>query len=659
MAWKGVSGQSVKARQEAVVLNRDATASGIYGRLKDLRRNLVQMRLAGLQGQSAKQYQKKLANLINEQDVIERKLAQQVKGYSSWRQSLQAGPEAIGAHLDDGSVLIELVKYRQFDFHAESDGWGKQRYAALVFKRPAKTIWHTDFTLAKNASRDNGVPLMIYFHAKWAAPSVKMEREMLGSAEVLETLKAGFVTLKIDIDKHKDLATRFGIKAIPSIVFMGADDTVKQKIQGAKDRKALLVELKRFSTDARMPAETPFVVLGEAAPIEASISAWRQTVAKGRPNPKIDTQIRQQIWEPLFKSLPPNTKKLFVAPDGQLALLPFEAIRLADGRYLVEEFQVSYLANGRDLVPRALKVAGAIGPAVIVSNPDYDDARLKNDSIAPQAKTKQIPQGQNRELNTWLAPFETLPGFAHETDAVAKVWRKARPNQALTILDGAAASEKNIENIVRPRLLYLITHGFFLPDLKSIYANVQNDDKKEMSETKQIAQNSARGITVAAQSVSTQRFRGLEQDPLLRSGLALSGVNRWRQRAVSGQNDGLLMAAEVQNLDLWGTELVVLSACETGLGKVEVGEGVMGLRRSFQQAGADTILASLWPVPDAETVDLMSRFFKTWLSGKTKPEALRSAQLALIAKLRKDPDKLRRLAPPKLWAGFVIHGRPN
>jgi CHAT domain-containing protein len=113
---------------------------------------------------------------------------------------------------------------------------------------------------------------------------------------------------------------------------------------------------------------------------------------------------------------------------------------------------------------------------------------------------------------------------------------------------------------------------------------------------------------------------------------------------------------EVEALDLWGTDLVVLSACETGLGEVEVVEGVLGLRRAFQLAGARTVLASLWKVPDAETEQLMSAFLRRWLKGEGKAEALRNAQLDLIRRLRASPSAARRTAPPLYWAGFVCQG---
>src|SRR5262249_36266047 len=108
----------------------------------------------------------------------------------------------------------------------------------------------------------------------------------------------------------------------------------------------------------------------------------------------------------------------------------------------------------------------------------------------------------------------------------------------------------------------------------------------------------------------------------------------------------------------FGTELVVLSACETGRGEVQIGEGVLGLRRAFQLAGARTVLASLWQVPDDETERLMTECLKRWLDGAAPAEALRQAQLQLIGQLRAGANPRLRSAPPLYWAGFICHGQP-
>ncbi len=121
----------------------------------------------------------------------------------------------------------------------------------------------------------------------------------------------------------------------------------------------------------------------------------------------------------------------------------------------------------------------------------------------------------------------------------------------------------------------------------------------------------------------------------------------------AGLDNGVLTAYEASTLDLQGTELVVLSACDTGLGEVQNGEGVFGLKRALEEAGAESVLMTMWAVPDRETQELMTRFYGNWLSGMEKAEALRQAQLAerqiVIQRYGKDD--------PSYWGAFVLTGR--
>jgi CHAT domain-containing protein len=141
------------------------------------------------------------------------------------------------------------------------------------------------------------------------------------------------------------------------------------------------------------------------------------------------------------------------------------------------------------------------------------------------------------------------------------------------------------------------------------------------------------------------------ENPMLRSGLALAGANTWLKAGNPPEEaeDGLLTAEDVTGLDLQATELVVLSACETGLGQVHVGEGVFGLRRAFVLAGARTLVMSLWKVPDEPTRELMEDFYARLLAGQARAEALRQAQLALKAKY---PE-------PFYWGAFICQGDPS
>ena len=142
---------------------------------------------------------------------------------------------------------------------------------------------------------------------------------------------------------------------------------------------------------------------------------------------------------------------------------------------------------------------------------------------------------------------------------------------------------------------------------------------------------------------------------MLRSGVYLAGANRVLKGGATEPDldNGILTAYEASQLNLQGTELVVLSACGTGLGKTEAGEGVFGLRRGLQEAGAQTVLMSLWPVPDEETRELMTRFYEKWLSGMEKHEALRQAELEVRKKVRAREGQ----DVPFFWGAFVLVGR--
>jgi len=267
-----------------------------------------------------------------------------------------------------------------------------------------------------------------------------------------------------------------------------------------------------------------------------------------------------------------------------------------------------------------------LGPSVLFADPDYD--------LPPAGKAK--PSAAKHDEEDEKLVFTRLKGFAAEARAVTQAWQAARGGEPLQLHQDKKAEKAALRSVTRPQLLYFITHGFFLDEASNRF------DKDSRS-------------VVVAQG-SKLRLPDYREDPRLRSGLARAGANHARERAARGQSDGLLTALEVQDLNLLGTELVVLSACQTGLGTVQVGEGVIGLRRAFQQAGARTVVASLWKVPDRETAELMGRFMKSWLGGRPPAESLRQAQLELIAQLRAESDAQRRQAPPLWWAGVICHG---
>jgi CHAT domain-containing protein len=210
--------------------------------------------------------------------------------------------------------------------------------------------------------------------------------------------------------------------------------------------------------------------------------------------------------------------------------------------------------------------------------------------------------------------FEPLPGTHEEVTPIDRMLREA--GWQVAAFEGDGASETRLKSIRRPRILHIATHGFFEPA------------------------PAERGAVIG--------------DPMLRSGLALAGANsKAKQNRTNEGDDGILTALEASSLDLRDTEMVVLSACETGLGQLRLGEGVFGLRRAFQEAGADAVLMSMWKVPDEETHVLMTSFYSKWLRGLDKQTALRQAQLELRGKIKEEWGKDR----PLLWGAFVLVGR--
>lgn len=335
-----------------------------------------------------------------------------------------------------------------------------------------------------------------------------------------------------------------------------------------------------------------------------------------------------------------NTKELIFSPDGELWLVPWAALPLKDDRYAIEQFAIRTVTSAHELVPHQRE---RVEPAqsIVFADPAFDvvdEAHDLKTTAATAGSAGHLTQAIATRSSKAIEKAHRLPGTAHEAKLVAPAIATVTGCKP-TIYTGAQAREGIAKQVERPRVLLFSTHAFVYPD--------QQMSKQDV-ELAKLSHPRVRSIAAAA----TPEGDRIE-NPLVRCGLLLSGCNTPPEEIADGVEDGRLTGLEILGMDLYGTELVVLSACDTGLGKVQCGEGVAGLRQAFLLAGAESVVASLWQVTDAETADLMSGFFSNLAAKMPRPEALRQAQLEIIAERRRD----KGAAHPFYWAAFGITGR--
>ncbi|MEK7831228.1 MAG: CHAT domain-containing protein [Acidobacteriota bacterium] len=359
--------------------------------------------------------------------------------------------------------------------------------------------------------------------------------------------------------------------------------------------------------------------MGEAALIDQSVGELRRALRNPRSGDakQLARTLDEKVMRPLRQHLGAR-QKILLSPDGALNLIPFAALVDEHDHYLVNRYLFIYLTSGRDLL--RLRIKQESQPAALVlADPAFDS--LQPADSAALRDIKPVHGGQQPGA-PWFdfsaVQFKSLPGTASEATALRALLPEA------SILTGGAATESALKQLRRPRLLHIATHGYFLKDLV-------------LSQTIQSDANAPRLPDNTAESENIE-------NPLLRSGLALAGANRRK----SGEEDGILTALEATGLDLWGTKLVVLSACDTGVGEVKNGEGVYGLKRAFVLAGSESQVMSLWAVSDMGTKELMVEYYKRLLRGEGRGEALRQVQLRML----KNPKR----SHPFYWASFIQSG---
>lgn len=423
----------------------------------------------------------------------------------------------------------------------------------------------------------------------------------------------------------------------------------------------------------RGAGEPAVIQIGTAEEVDGAVSRWaEQAMREARPEGPASNRaesayrsagelLRRKIWDPVAVYLKDCTR-VFVVPEGAINLVSLASLPDGETNYLIETGPLlHYLSEERALVLRAR--GGATGAGLLaMGGPDFEDTSLFSALTPATAEQKAGTDVASAALHPFRGKrsvcadfqsmhFQPLRATLQETQEIVSLWRRwhgagkrrnaggagpsREPSGQVVHLTGSGASEAAFkEGAPSRRVLHLATHGFFL------------------SGRCPSSPGSSRGIggLVPAQSPVAPLPAG--ENPLLLSGLALSGANH-RAAARPDEEDGILTAEEIAAIDLSGVEWAVLSACETGVGEVRAGEGVFGLRRAFQVAGAGTLIMSLWPVEDETARQWMRALYEARLvKGLGTAEAVRQASLEVLHRRREEGKSTH----PFHWAAFVAAG---
>ncbi|MBX2896717.1 MAG: CHAT domain-containing protein [Cyclobacteriaceae bacterium] len=300
-----------------------------------------------------------------------------------------------------------------------------------------------------------------------------------------------------------------------------------------------------------------------------------------------DPHSYTQYWERVDPLLA-GKKKVYLSPDGVYNQININTLKKTDGEYVLNRYDVVVIGNSKDIIAISEKKKPVVNKnAFVLGFPDYG-----GNAVA-------------------------LPGTKEEIDGINKILGAS--GYKVVKREQRDASEASLKAVSAPTLMHIATHGYFLADADLKSGDVMGID----------AENA-------------------KNNPLLRSGLILAGVQQQNNNSVDLQSNdnGVLTAYEAMNLSLEGTDLIILSACETGLGDVRAGEGVYGLQRAFLVAGANALIMSLWKVDDAATQQLMTNFYTNWSKTGNKQQAFKQAQLQLMTKYKE----------PYYWGAFVMMG---
>jgi CHAT domain-containing protein len=441
------------------------------------------------------------------------------------------------------------------------------------------------------------------------ANAENLEKHLTRTSQTYGNMKASFKIKWIDIKKHlrcKEAAIEFG-----SFHYY----------EGKESTDSILYCAIVLKYDDNIPK---MVYLCEESQLKKAIPSSQGNFFKEINSTYSEQFLYNLIWKPL-DSLLSGIETINFAPTGLLNSVALAAVTCPDGKTLMEKYNLVQLSSTRTLaMPDETE---AIKDAVVYGGIKYDTDTLSMHTKAKKYHEKEdelVAYNRAATCNN-RSGFRYLEGTQKEAEQItAKLDKKSISTTTYSGEDAPEESFVALSGNDSPSVIHISTHGFYYPD------TISDENRKKID----------------LSGAGEVRFR-YSDDPLLRSGLLMSGANRaWKGLPIpAGVEDGILTAKEVSNMNLMNTELVVLSACQTGQGDVKGSEGVEGLQRGFKMAGVRYIMMSLWEIPDRETTEFMDTFYDNWLGGQEIHDAFSNTQLKMKNKYRDEPYK---------WAAFVL-----